>query len=321
MYNDAKELFDVIKGKRSATAVRTSSYGPRELETYTQAVKNEKEASGRYVPDIPREPRLNLPHIEDHFKSMGEAIAMCPYEVEAITESALNDPNPMVVEAFRKFIMIAKLANSDPVNEIRKDLDERRKTYDANMDVYNSQLANRVKIKSEIAEAVEDAQSTQTKAWVELLIKLQTTLQRNNKMDSLGDWDRWLVKAINKVNSRALTINSKTGEIKLVFETARKFDLEKISTALKSIDSIRINERRDAEIQWLWSAPRHELSDVMWSTNDQGIRSDIEAVLRQRQGIKRSPYDEYGRDWRSDDFDDEYALLQAVAAAKRSGRY
>lgn len=287
----ARELFDLIKGRTTTSATapvsgKTSSFGAADLKLLETAINNITAASNIAIPKMPNPPRLLMPNIPDFYTVAAEATGQCPHELKTIVEVGFKnlEGNDLAIAAFKKFLVAVRMSDADAVDAAtttKKDIRQRKTDHEMAVKHYQDLTTIQRKAEEAREKKIAEAKAGHMKAWSSIMIKLETTLMRNPKVEELGDVDRWMVMSLDRLIDKPIKIVG--GKAKLDFRKACMMSTDDIKNVQDRLPVMREQERRSREHEFLQTAPLKELRELMWSTSSRDLQDTIGEAIRMRE--------------------------------------
>lgn len=290
--------------KPPVTHPRTNASNPTTLTDLNDKFKEMKKAEELPVSSKQSEPRKLMPSISETYRHMGEALDMCPYEIQAVFEHKFDTGNVLVRETLKKFIATMKLSGEVDLAPTRKMLREVEEQHGRALQTWAHQCEAADARNKEREEQINLRQAAFAQAWGAIIIDLVQKVDKNPDIESLGGVDQWMVRAIADTDKQAANID-KNGRVALSFTHLKKMEPEKI-VSLPELASRMRQEHEDLEyVRWLCKAPISELTHEMNMAQDAKLAELYGNVLMFRKGL-RAIHDRWGNvQWyKSEEFDD-----------------
>jgi hypothetical protein len=325
------EIRSRAKTGKAATykAGQTNAINPLSLGALLSKISTYEQAEATPVPALPvKQPHRHLP-VDPIYQDMAGRMGTCPYELATIMEGHYGEDNEMVFELLKKFVAMVKLTNAinlDPIQKQLKEVAARNRTSD---EFYERELSRITSLQANQQRDVQKAEQVFRDTWRDILIDLQTKLQRNSDLTKLGDMDRWNLMALSTVEPEVVKIHQ--GHATLDFAEACKIPAKEIKKLPGRADQMRETHRVE---QWMIEVERTPIEGLMrhlWGLdpNNKADKEQIEIIqhsIANRTG--RYPVtDRYGNmDWNATFYgrnsvgeydDDSYAPSDSVWHKKR----
>jgi hypothetical protein len=313
---------------------RTNATNPGSLNRLEDAFDDLMNAQATKPQRVNPPPTKTMPSIHPQFTKMGEALGTCPHELQVVMNTEYKVEDTLVFTLFKNFVMAAKLSGSvdlKPVHKVLKGCEER---HAREMETW-THVDEMIKQKNKDAAVnLKNCQKAFDTTWGDILIDLTTKLERNPKIDSLGDWDKLMVLALNRRGEEYCMLDIKKAEALLDFNKCKTLDATTVMSLPKVASQIG-EEIEQAKWQiWIGKATTEELLEELWKTSEfedhddhvnDGRLEQLEWAIVAKSG--RIPLrDRNGRiDWaatmsQDDNLSDEVLEHQYQLAMKSRGR-
>lgn len=283
---------------------RTNASNPTSLTDLSEKFKDMKKAEETPVSSKQSQPQKRMPAVAATYRHMGEALDMCPYEIQAVFEHQFDTSNVLVRETLKRFIATMKLSGEIDLAPTRKMLREVEEQHGRALRNWEDQCEAADARNKAREEQIAQRQAAFAQAWGAIIIDLIQKVDKNPDIESLGGVDQWMVRAIADTDKQAANID-KNGRVAMSFTHLKKMEPEKI-VSLPELASRMRQEHEDLEyVRWLCKAPISELTHEMNMAQDAKLAELYGNVLMFRKGL-RAIHDRWGNvQWyKSEEFDE-----------------
>lgn len=264
---------------------RTNASNPTTINQLDDAFKALKKAENTAVSDKPLAPRKHMPAITQIYRRMGEALEMCPYEIQAIFEHEFDTDNVLIRETLKKFLATMKLSGEvdlTPTRKMLKDVDDQ---YEKRLTEWEK-LCERAEIaNADREESIRKAEKDFGQAWGRIIIDLIQKVDKNSDIESLGRIDKWMIKALAETDTKAANID-KNGLVNLNFQALKKMKPEVIVSIPDLAQRLYQEDYEIQYVKWLCKAPLNEITSAMTSSSTSDESEFFHTVLMARKGLK-----------------------------------
>lgn len=283
---------------------RTNASNPTSLTELNEKFKEMKKAEETPVSSKQSEPRKRMPSISETYRHMGEALDMCPYEIQAVFEHRFNTDNVLVRETLKKFVATMKLTGEVDLAPTRKMLREVEEQHGRALRTWEEQCERADKFNEAREEQIAERQAAFAQAWGAIIIDLVQKVDKNPDIESLGGIDMWMVRAIADTDKQAAQVD-KNGRVALSFTHLKKMDPEKIVSLPELASRLRDEHDEIEHVRWLCKAPISELTHEMNMAREAKLAELYGNVLMFRKGL-RAIHDRWGNvQWyKAEEFDE-----------------
>jgi hypothetical protein len=313
----------LVTSTPSPASGQTNATSPKRMEAIQTAFGDMMEAKNREVPRQPTVPVKRIVPIPSFYKTMGEKLNMCPYELRDILSHEFDDDDVLVMTLFKKFVTAAKISGLVDFTETKKTLREVEIRHQDEMKWYQESLDAR---QAEIARKAADFSSNQTlltKNWNDLLIDLVQKIQRNPDIKSLGTLDYWMVKAIKVQHPKCVKID-KQDVATIDFVACQKIKPEDVQRLFSTMKQL---QEQDAENKFLAKLRGDSLDALQQKLEEYSLNDDprlpyVEDEISRRLGRNISkgyyddPWDEYTSYYRHEE---KLSVVAQILASMRNG--
>ena len=296
------------KGVATSTG-QTNATNPASLTKLRDSYLDLAKAQSAPTMTAPTKPLKVVPGIDKKFTNMGELLGICPYELRAIMTAEVGEDQTLMLTLLKKFVSAAKLSGMVDLSETHKMLKDAEQLYHNRIaDWQNS--CDRVKKKNaQTLREVADKEKAFRSAWIEILIDLQTKLERNKDLSTLGEWDRLMIMAIASHGEQYCKITNNSAVMN--FNACKGMDAFDISNLQTKAAEIAAEEREMIWQNWLLKASVQDMLSEVWritevSTEEESRRLlQLETMIISKSG--RLPvYDKWGSiNWHQTFYDDD----------------
>lgn len=177
-----------------------SSFVKADLEGVKRICQNLREEEAVQIPAMSVAPTLHMPQVDQQYRLIAEEHDMDPYEVRGILEFAPRSDHPMVREAFRKFVMIAKLV-MDPsetgMDKVNAQIHQCRKHFDDNTTAYQNKCAERERLIQNKTSQTDRHRASLISRWHGLLDGMaRSVTQVKGQTKHMPVWDLMLAQTL-----------------------------------------------------------------------------------------------------------------------------
>lgn len=311
------------KGKTNAT-------NPGTLTTLNESYKALKHANSSAEVSPPREPLLRAVYVDPRYEEIGQAIDVNPHELQAIMTEGIKPENELVLSILKKMVSAVKLSGDVDLGPVR---DELRQCEVANKQILDQHKRNIERVEKQNAmrnDTIKEKTGDFAQAWGAILIDLVQKVQRNDDITALGDWDRFMCKALAGMGVTNPCATITKNKISIDFKACKALDPDDVMSLPEMAARLQEQEKQDQFHEWLHKAPIKYLLDAMNNTRSDHEREQIAHTIAARKGMvaARNRYGEYEYVRTSytdyDDDEDDYSryaehVLQELIRRKKYG--
>lgn len=178
-----------------------SSFNKSNLDVMANALEKVQVCRNLKIPDESTAPTLRKPHIETAFEKLAVEYDMCPYELRAILTNAPGADNDMVRQAFRKFVMVAKLALDEAelgLTPVREEQRRFQDYYDQENKRHHQRVEERERAITNKQQEVNDSTAGAREKWRKLVEGVQANVAAcGEQLNKLPLWDRFFMEAVS----------------------------------------------------------------------------------------------------------------------------
>lgn len=295
-----------IKSKGSsrlgAIQGRTNATNPKTITDLNQAYQSLKKAQSVKQIDVPYEPRPHHLPIEEHYIRFGEVTGTCPYELRRLMETDTTSGNELVQSAFKKLVAAIKLSTEVDLSSVRQAIKHNDEQNASRHRQWEISVKRAEKHNAECLKDINEKEGEYYVAWGNILIDLVQKTSANPKMDSLGDWDRFMCYALLRTGKQPYQYaTAKNDCISIDFNAAKSMPVDMIQNLPVLAARYQEDERTEKFYEWLDKAPIMNLMDALSDPHFADERDLITSTIAARKGLglKR---DHLGRlKWTTDD--------------------
>jgi hypothetical protein len=123
----------------------------------------------------PHKPHMPKPRkVDAHWEGLGAATGVDPAEVQIILEDVMRNPNDMTLPLLRQLLLVGKLTVGESLSEHRGREAERRKTYDAQMAAYETNLARLEGPLAKLRKLTQERDAIYRDMWINIVDELHS---------------------------------------------------------------------------------------------------------------------------------------------------
>lgn len=232
--------------------------------------------------------------IDNKFKAAGERFDMCPYEIEEILDFAVGSDNELVNAAFKKFLLTAKIALDIPLDNLRDSIRQHRENYETKLANWKKQDEARSQKLAEKDEAIVRAIDKISRQWQEFLNGLSLKLKEDNRIETLGVWDRSLLQSIRIEEKESVSVVA--GKVYLDLDILRSINYESVKKIFQEAINLKKEEDRRRVIESIVKSNEDDLLAELYQNDSLDIdtQNQIMYMLLTKQG-RRVCIDRDGR--------------------------
>lgn len=188
-------------------------------------------------------PRKRELAVDEQYKVLGDAIGVCPHELQHLLTKGISVENEIVINLLKKIVTALKLTELGALEEIKTKLKKCEDDYQREYSQWELDHQMFKRSEQNKAEAIRIANQNIEEAWSETVDDLSKNLKVEKRLDKLVDEDRWLIKSLMDQDGRMARISNG----KVIFSPSRSKTLnrEQIIDIVKTMPDYQAAEHRE----------------------------------------------------------------------------
>ena len=188
-------------------------------------------------------PRKRELAVDEQYKVLGDAIGVCPHELQHLLTKGISVENEIVINLLKKIVTALKLTELGALEEIKAKLKKCEDDYQREYTQWERDRQMFETSEQNKAEAIRIANQNIEEAWSDTIDELYKKLKVEKRLDKLDDEDRWLIKSLMDQDGRIARISNG----KVIFSPSRSKTLnrEQIINIVKTMPDYQAAEHRE----------------------------------------------------------------------------
>ncbi len=304
-----KSVADVMPKK--GNELQSNAATPNRINTFAETMTQLKVSQEIKIPRAPSEPILRMPQIQPLYKTLGEKMNICPYELRDILTHDYTEENEIALSLLKKFVVAVKLSGTVDFSNSRENIRLSEERFKNETEWQKQEVEKINNLAAEKEQKIKTGSAELRKIWHDILIDLVTKLQRNQNINDLGTLDYWLVKALKAKSSKYVKVD-RQHQVTIDYQKCKSITSDGVQQLFKDMSTMRESHAAHtlrSELHRASDDKLEMLARMYQDEKDPRLAFVLEEIDDRDDRTRRINWNDPYSEWREQSRYDKYAKL------------